>query len=152
MPKEVQRVSCEYEQDVQPIGNQTWDWQEKQHRLVWKHKKVKGSTEWTLRVCCSACAILHVTSWQDKNLVQPCSLLSNCHCHPQFAMYCACSHGGACAIRSSDDKTCCTEVHLPIVVSSTICCVICMIKPESRLIFMTDNMSNSYQAQMCKKD
>ena len=50
MPKEVQRVSCEYEQDVQPIGNQTWDWQEKQHRLVWKHKKVKGSTEWTLRV------------------------------------------------------------------------------------------------------
>lgn len=51
MPREVQRVSCEYEQDVQPIGNQTWDWQEKQHRLVWKHKKVKGSTEWTLRVC-----------------------------------------------------------------------------------------------------
>ncbi|KAL3154481.1 hypothetical protein ABBQ32_013945 [Trebouxia sp. C0010 RCD-2024] len=50
MPKEVQRVSCEYEQDVQPIGNQTWDWQEKQHRLMWKHKKVKGSTEWTLRV------------------------------------------------------------------------------------------------------
>ena len=33
MPKEVQRVSCEYEQDVQPIGNQTWDWQEKQHRV-----------------------------------------------------------------------------------------------------------------------
>ena len=50
MPKEVQRVSCEYEQDVQPTGNQSWDWQEKQHRLVWKHKKVKGSTEWTLRV------------------------------------------------------------------------------------------------------
>lgn len=55
MPREVQRVSCEYEQDVQPIGNQSWDWQEKQHRLVWKHKKVKGSTEWTLRVCCILC-------------------------------------------------------------------------------------------------
>lgn len=56
MPREVQRVSCEYEQDIQPIGNQTWDWQEKQHRLVWKHKKMKGNTEWTLRVSC-----LHVT-------------------------------------------------------------------------------------------
>ena len=55
MPSQVQRVSCEYEQDVQPIGNQTWDWQEKQHRLVWKHKKVKGSTEWTLRVCAASC-------------------------------------------------------------------------------------------------
>ncbi len=55
MPREVQRVSCEYEQDVQPIGNQSWDWQEKQHRLVWKHKKVKGGTEWTLRVCHESC-------------------------------------------------------------------------------------------------
>lgn len=55
MPREVQRVSCEYEQDVQPIGNQSWDWQEKQHRLVWKHKKVKGGTEWTLRVCYKFC-------------------------------------------------------------------------------------------------
>jgi len=66
MPREVQRVSCEYEQDVQPIGNQSWDWQEKQHRLVWKHKKVKGGTEWTLRVrhesrmhCITRSALLH---------------------------------------------------------------------------------------------
>ncbi len=57
MPREVQRVSCEYEQDVQPIGNQSWDWQEKQHRLVWKHKKVKGGTEWTLRVRHESCIL-----------------------------------------------------------------------------------------------
>lgn len=62
MPREVQRVSCEYEQDVQPIGNQTWDWQEKQHRLVWKHKKVKGSTEWTLRVSPHCSHLPHCTA------------------------------------------------------------------------------------------
>jgi AP-4 complex subunit mu-1 len=50
MPREIQRVSCEYETEVRPPGNQTWDWQEKQHKLVWRHKKVQGGTEHILRV------------------------------------------------------------------------------------------------------
>ena len=35
---------------VKPPGNQSWDWSEKQHRLVWRHKKVQGGTEHTLKV------------------------------------------------------------------------------------------------------
>ncbi len=87
MPREVQRVSCEYEQDVQPIGNQSWDWQEKQHRLVWKHKKVKGGTEWTLRVCYESCmlcitrsTLLHNVTFGSVQVLG----LSRCGCQGQL--------------------------------------------------------------------
>ncbi len=98
MPREVQRVSCEYEQDVQPIGNQSWDWQEKQHRLVWKHKKVKGSTEWTLRVCAARSACEMVT------LIVPC-LLAQISVHEHAACVCTSWSGVSCA---------CYRTHLDI--------------------------------------
>lgn len=50
MPSVVQRVSCSYQAEPTPRGSQTWDWQEKQRRLVWKFKKVPGGTEHTLQV------------------------------------------------------------------------------------------------------
>jgi hypothetical protein len=49
-PKEVQRVSCDFDKEPKPAGTQTWDWQEKARRLVWKFKKVQGGSEHTLRV------------------------------------------------------------------------------------------------------
>jgi hypothetical protein len=49
-PKEVQRVSCDIDKEAKPAGVQTWDWQEKARRLVWKFKKVQGGSEHTLRV------------------------------------------------------------------------------------------------------
>lgn len=49
-PKDVQRVSCELDKESKPAGLQTWDWQEKARRLVWKFKKVQGGSEHTLRV------------------------------------------------------------------------------------------------------
>jgi hypothetical protein len=52
MPAAVERVSCSYPAEPQPRGSQTWDWQEKQRRLVWKFKKVPGGTEHTLQVRC----------------------------------------------------------------------------------------------------
>lgn len=50
MPRSVQRVSCMYDAEPKPSGSQSWDWQEKQRRLVWKFKKVPGATEYSLRV------------------------------------------------------------------------------------------------------
>ena len=50
MPAAVERVSCSYPAEPQPRGSQTWDWQEKQRRLVWKFKKVPGGSEHTLQV------------------------------------------------------------------------------------------------------
>ena len=50
MPRAVQRVSCMFATEPRPAGSQSWDWQEKQRRLVWKFKKVPGATEHTLRV------------------------------------------------------------------------------------------------------
>ncbi len=50
MPRVVQRVSCMFATEPRPAGSQSWDWQEKQRRLVWKFKKVPGATEHTLRV------------------------------------------------------------------------------------------------------
>ncbi|KAK9824001.1 hypothetical protein WJX72_006898 [[Myrmecia] bisecta] len=51
MPKDVQRLSCEYEnKDIKGGITQSWDWQEKAHRLVWKFNKVPGGTEHTLKV------------------------------------------------------------------------------------------------------
>ena len=50
MPRIVQRVSCSYLTEPHPRGSQTWDWQEKQRRLVWKFKKAPGGTEHTLQV------------------------------------------------------------------------------------------------------
>jgi hypothetical protein len=50
MPRAVQRVSCMFVTEPRPAGSQSWDWQEKQRRLVWKFKKVPGATEHTLRV------------------------------------------------------------------------------------------------------
>ncbi len=49
-PKEVQRVSCDVDKEAKPAGMQTWDWQEKARRLVWKFKKVQGGSEHTLKV------------------------------------------------------------------------------------------------------
>jgi hypothetical protein len=50
MPAAVERVSCSYPAEPQPRGSQTWDWQEKQRRLVWKFKKVPGGSEHTIQV------------------------------------------------------------------------------------------------------
>lgn len=49
-PKEVQRVSCDFDKEPKPAGTQSWDWQEKARRLVWKFKKVQGGSEHQLRV------------------------------------------------------------------------------------------------------
>ena len=37
---------------VKPSGSQSWDWQEKARRLVWKFKRVQGNTEHMLKVIC----------------------------------------------------------------------------------------------------
>ena len=50
MPPEVQRVACDYEREPKPPQVQSWDWQERAHRLVWKFKRVQGGTEHTLKV------------------------------------------------------------------------------------------------------
>jgi hypothetical protein len=55
MPAAVERVSCSYPAEPQPRGSQTWDWQEKQRRLVWKFKKVPGGSEHTLQVQALSC-------------------------------------------------------------------------------------------------
>ena len=43
------QVSCSYVSEVKPLGSQSWDWQEKQRRLVWKFTKAAGGTEHTLQ-------------------------------------------------------------------------------------------------------
>ena len=50
MPQEVQRVTCDYEREPKPAGSQSWDWQEKAHRIVWKFKRVQGGSTHVLRV------------------------------------------------------------------------------------------------------
>lgn len=51
MPREVARVHCELGRDAKSgAAGQTWDWQERARRLVWKFKRVQGSLEHTLRV------------------------------------------------------------------------------------------------------
>jgi hypothetical protein len=50
MPREVQRVHCELARDAKPTGGQSWDWQERTHKLVWKFKRVQGSSDHNLRV------------------------------------------------------------------------------------------------------
>ena len=60
MPRAVQRVNCEYATEPRPTGSQAWDWQERQHRLLWKFTKVQGGTEHTLKVHpLSSLLILH---------------------------------------------------------------------------------------------
>ena len=49
MPQEVQRVSCSYEQEPKPAGSQTWDWQEKARKLVWKFKRFQGGSHHVLK-------------------------------------------------------------------------------------------------------
>lgn len=50
MPPEVSRLACDHATDVKPAGSQSWDWQEKARRLVWKFKRVQGNTEHMLKV------------------------------------------------------------------------------------------------------
>ena len=50
MPREVQRVSCSYDREPKPAGSQSWDWQERSRRLVWKFKRVPGGSDHTLQV------------------------------------------------------------------------------------------------------
>ncbi len=51
MPREVARVHCELGRDAKAgAGGQSWDWQERARRLVWKFKRVPGGVEHTLRV------------------------------------------------------------------------------------------------------
>lgn len=50
MPREVQRVHCDLVSDLKPAGAQSWDWQEKSRKLVWKFKRVQGGTDQILRV------------------------------------------------------------------------------------------------------
>ncbi|BDA40565.1 AP-4 complex subunit mu-1 [Coccomyxa sp. Obi] len=51
MPREVARVHCELGRDAKSgAAGQTWDWQERARRLVWKFKRVQGGLEHTLRV------------------------------------------------------------------------------------------------------
>lgn len=49
MPAEVQRVSCEYEKAPVPASSQTWDWQEKARKLVWRFRRVAGASSHTLK-------------------------------------------------------------------------------------------------------
>ena len=42
---------------VKPTASQSWDWQEKARRLVWKFKRVQGNSEHMLKVrfgCCES--------------------------------------------------------------------------------------------------
>lgn len=51
MPREVARVHCELGRDAKSgAATQSWDWQEKARRLVWKFKRVQGGVEHSLRV------------------------------------------------------------------------------------------------------
>ena len=50
-PKEAARMTCEYEREPKPLGSQTWDWQERMHRLTWKLKRVQGGSDHSLKVC-----------------------------------------------------------------------------------------------------
>lgn len=50
MPQEVQRVSCSYEQEPKPSNSQSWDWQEKARKLVWKFKRFQGGSTHVLKV------------------------------------------------------------------------------------------------------
>ena len=36
---------------AKPAGNQTWDWQEKAGKLVWRFKRLPAGAEATLKVC-----------------------------------------------------------------------------------------------------
>ena len=50
LPKDVQRVACDPDPaHAKPAGNQTWDWQEKAGRLVWRFKKLPGGADATLK-------------------------------------------------------------------------------------------------------
>ena len=76
MPRSVLRVSCMYDSEPKPAGSQSWDWQEKQRRLVWKFKKVPGATEYTLRVrcqtlCCYALALKERLCIRPPTVVAP---------------------------------------------------------------------------------
>ena len=72
MPAAVERVSCSHPAEPQPRGSQTWDWQEKQRRLVWKFKKVPGGSEHTLQVRSQSIGGSDVSSW--------CCWAVQCHC------------------------------------------------------------------------
>lgn len=53
MPREVSRVNCElgrYAPKSGAAAGQSWDWQERARRLVWKFKRVEGGVEQNLRV------------------------------------------------------------------------------------------------------
>ena len=50
MPQEVQRVSCSYDQEPKPAGSQSWDWQERARKLVWKFKRFQGGSTHVLKV------------------------------------------------------------------------------------------------------
>ncbi|KAK9833100.1 hypothetical protein WJX74_007199 [Apatococcus lobatus] len=48
-PKEAARMTCEYERETKPSGSQSWDWQERLHRLTWKLKRVQGGSDHALK-------------------------------------------------------------------------------------------------------
>ena len=50
MPAEVQRVSCDYGAPPKPASSQSWDWNERMHRLIWRFKRLPGGSEHTLKV------------------------------------------------------------------------------------------------------
>lgn len=50
MPSQVQRVHAELPRDLRPPGAQTWDWQERARRLVWKFRRVQGGSDSSLKV------------------------------------------------------------------------------------------------------
>ena len=62
MPSEVQRVSCSHDQPPKPANSQSWDWQEKAHRLVWKFKQLSGGQTHVLKVCAILDDVAN-TSW-----------------------------------------------------------------------------------------
>ena len=47
---QVSRVHCELPRDLKPPGSQSWDWQERARKLLWKFRRVQGGSEHTLRV------------------------------------------------------------------------------------------------------
>lgn len=50
MPAQVARVHAELPRDLKPPGSQSWDWQERARRLVWKFRRVQGGSDSSLRV------------------------------------------------------------------------------------------------------
>ena len=61
-PKEAARMTCEYEREPKPSGSQSWDWQERLHRLTWKLKRVQGGSDHALKVTATT---KHANPWSS---------------------------------------------------------------------------------------